>query len=218
MVGKSICRIEFDKKAVQGISTFEEKQIENQNQQSQRLRTDLTYVIAPQFVHKEKLERPINGHEFSNRVFVFGVNAEGQAISLITLSVNGLRAHHFGAIAERPYLKVRAFKNIKGLMRPDSDAAQFSVFVNGVLPIVFEGDKAYISRPFAFKVIDRRQCYNVSFKRVKNGYDMETYQEDGKNYIKFVPVTMNSYAVVDVPEIDTSLIDKLYTTGLPIKR
>ena len=49
MVGKSLCRIEFDKNALQGISTLNEKQIAALNQQSQRLRNDLTYVIVPPY-------------------------------------------------------------------------------------------------------------------------------------------------------------------------
>lgn len=220
MVGKSLLRIEFDKKAVQGISTLDEKQIANINQQSQRLRNDLTYVIVPQYVHKEKLPQPINGNEFSNRVFAIGVNADGQGIHAVTLSVNGLRTRHFGVIAENLNLKVRAYKNAKGLMRPDPSVVQFSVFTYGELPLITTRDHAFISRPFAFKVVGRGQCYNVSFKQVKNGYDMETFQEEGKDYIKLVPVTLNKYEEVDnVPEVDTfGIIDEIYTSNLPVKR
>lgn len=217
MVGKSLCRIEFDKNALQGISTLNEKQIAALNQQSQRLRNDLTYVIVPQFVHSEKLPQPVNGNEFSNRVFAIGVNAEGQAIQAVTLSVNGLRARHYGVIAENPNLRVSAVKNDAGLMRAERGTTQYSVFANGALPIVTAGDKAYISRPFAFKVTGRNACYNASFKQVKEGYDMETYNEDGKDYIKFTPVTMNKYEEVDnVPAVDTNgIIDEIYTKDLP---
>ena len=217
MVGKSICRIEYDKNAIQGISTLNDKQIAALNQQSQRLRNDLTYVVVPQFVHSEKLPQPINGNEFSNRIFVIGVNAEGDAIQALTLSVNGLRARHYGVIKDNPNFKVSAIKNESGLMRAERGTTQFSVFANGALPIVTAGDKAYISRPFAFKVVGRDACYNVSFKQVKNGYDMETFNEDGKDYVKFTPVTMNKYEEVDnVPEVDTNgIIDEMYTANLP---
>lgn len=217
MVGKSMCRIEFDKKAVQGISTLNEKQIASLNQRSQLLRKDLTYVIVPQYVHSEKLPQPINGNEFSNRIFAIGVNEAGDAVQAITLSINGLRARHYGMIAENPNLRVSAVKNDAGLMRAERGAQIFSVFETGSLPIVTAGEKAYISRPFAFKVTGRGQCYNVSFKETKNGYDMETFQEDGKSYVKFTPVTLNKYAEVDsVPEVDTNgIIDEVYTKDLP---
>ena len=46
---------------------------------------------------------------------------------------------------------------------------------------------------------------------------METFNEDGKDYVKFTPVTLNKYEEVDnVPEVDTNgIIDEVYTTDLP---
>lgn len=203
MKNASIIR-EYDPEAINGVAEMTESQLRSiQNQNSARLRKDLTYVIAPQWVHNEKLATAINGNDISKKIFAVGVDAEGTPVQIVSLSVNGLRQRHYGLVSANPTLKVVAEKNADGLYRPVG-ATTYSVFSEGALPIRINGKQAYISRPFAFKVNSRGQVFVVNeFKKVAKGYDMAHFTEDGKEYLKLGYQTVNDYAeVMKVPEVD----------------
>ena len=195
---------EFDSSLVGGVSQFEQNQIDNFNfQQSARLRQDLTYVVAPQWVHDEKLARPINGNDRSRKIFAVGVDANGNPVQMVSLSVNGLRLRHYGKVNDNPTLKIKAAANEQKLFRA-VDAIQTSVFKEGNLPIATSDKKAYIKRDFAFKVNDRYAVFVPDgFTKKGNGYDMDHYQEDGKEYVKLGKQTVNEYSeVLGAPVVD----------------
>lgn len=220
MATKSTIRIEFDKSMNLGIAELTDSQTRNYGRQSQRLRTDLTYVIMPQWVHSEKLATPINGRDKSNRIYAIGVDADGNAVQAISLSVNTLQARHFGLVKDNPALKISAIKNEDGLWRVGRGADQFSVFEVGSLPLTVVGKKAYISRPFAFKVTGRGNCYTISFTEKGAGsgkYDVDHYNEDGNEFVTLGASAMNKYVeVLNVPSVDwNGVIGDDYTKDLP---
>lgn len=212
-------RLDFDPSNVGEVATLTDSQVRNFSQQSQRLRQDLTYVICPQWVHEEKIQ-PVNGYDKSNRIFALGVNEQGVPVMGVTLSVNGLRARHYGRIDQHPGLKIEAVINQDGLKRIGAGASQTNVFSSGALPIKVTTDKrAYITRPFAFRVNGMGQCYTVAFTETSKGsgkWNVNTYNEGGKEYVEFRPQSYNDYVEVDnVPVVSFDFVPEKFRKDLP---
>ena len=217
-VQKSI-RLDFDPSKVGEIATFTDTQLRNLNSQSQRLRQDLVYVICPQWVHVEKLATPVNGYDTSNRIFALGVNEQGVPVAGVTLSVNGLRATHYGVIKDNPGMKIEAAPNTQGLMRAVG-GSQTRVFSLGALPIKTTADKrAYITRPFAFRIAGNNECYAVSFTETAKGsgkWNIDTVNVGGTDYVKFRPQRYNDYQEVDnVPVVSFDFVPDKFKKDLP---
>ena len=136
MVGKSIqARVEYDATAIVGVSTFTATQLRAiMFEGGTRLRQDLTYVIPRQWVHDEKLKQAFNGYDRSRKVFVIGINDEGQCVTSLTLGVSGLRSSYYGEATEQ--LTISAVKNAVGLYRAISGTELISVFDKGNFKLV----------------------------------------------------------------------------------
>lgn len=207
MVGKSIqARVEYDATAIVGVSTFTAAQLRAiMFEGATRLRNDLTYVIPRQWVHDEKLKQTFNGYDTSRKVFVIGINNEGQCVTVLTLGVSGLRSSNYGEATDK--LLISAVKNAAGLHRAISGTELISVFEKGHFTLKGEDTgKAYVAEDFAFKVVGRHQVYVGKFKAIGRGdslkWDMLTQKVDGQEYLDLGITSMNRYEQQDVvPEI-----------------
>lgn len=219
MANKKQCRVDFNPAAISGIAELNEKQVQNYQTTAQRLRSDLTYFVPKQWVHDEKVT--VNGREQkSNKIFAIGCDANGNPITAVTLSVNGLRNRHYGKVKENPGLRIAAIQNEDKLWRAAQGTQQESVFSQGALPLTVVGNKAYINRPFAFSIVGRNACYGVNFTEKTTGkWDINHHNEDGKEYVTLSSQTLNEYAEVDnIPSVDVeACIDgfSTYTNDLP---
>lgn len=208
MVGKSIqARVEYDVTAIAGVSTFSAAQLRSiMFEGGTRLRQDLTYVIPRQWVHDEKLKQSFNGYDTSRKVFVIGINDEGQCVSVLTLGVSGLRSSYYGEATEQ--IRISAVKNAAGLHRAISGTELISVFDKGNFKLTGEeSGKAYVAENFAFKVTGRHQVLVGKFKSIGRGdslkWDMLTKTIDGSDYLDLGFTSMNRYEQQDiVPEIN----------------
>lgn len=220
MATKSQVRLDYNPALVQGIAELDDKQVQNYQTTAQRLRSDLTYVVPQQWVHSEDVV--VNGvNRKSNKVFAIGVDAHGNAICVVTLSVNGLRARHYGKVKENPTLRISAVQNEDKLWRAAAGTSQEPVFAQGALPLTVKGKKAYINRNFAFNITGRHQCYGVNFTETaanSGKYNIDHQNIDGAEYVKLSQQTLNEYSEIDnVPGFDSGVIPgfDVYTNDLP---
>ena len=208
MVGKSIqARVEYDATVIVGVSKFTAAQLRSiMFEGATRLRTDLTYVIPKQWVHDEKLKQSFNGYDTSRKVFVIGLNDEGQCVTVLTLGVSGLRSSYYGEATEQ--IMISAVKNAAGLHRAISGTELISVFDKGNFKLTGEeSGKAFVAKDFAFKMTGRHQVLIGKFKAIGRGdnvkWDMITKSIDGSDYLDLGFTSMNRYEQLDVvPEIN----------------
>jgi hypothetical protein len=132
MATKNQVRLDYNPALVQGVAELDDKQVNNYQTTAQRLRSDLTYVVPKQWIHSEDVT--VNGQKRkSNKIFAIGVDASGNAICVVTMSVNGLRARHYGKVKENPTLRISAVQR-----RPAED---------DILPCMyFQGTAKTLSR------------------------------------------------------------------------
>lgn len=200
-------RVDYDSRKISGVAQLNDKQIASLNyiQNSARLRKDLTYVIPAQKAHIGKVR--VDGEDCDSvRVFAIGIDKNNKALLSTTLSVNTLRAFHYGFVNDGP-LHIEATLNAEGLVRIPKYINSKSVWVKGSSHIVVDGRLAIVPRPFAFRVIDRTDVYQPQFKEAYHGPGIYNYltmvDDEGKNIVVFKKVTVNIYEeVFDVPEVD----------------
>lgn len=212
--------VDYDKSSVRGISMLDDRAKQNLTYgNSSRLRKDLTYFIPRQWVHDEEITTS-NGKQISKKVFVLGVTEDNQVASVTTLSINGLRARHYGKVSENPNLRITCHQNDEHLWRADENA-RVGVFEDGNFQLSVEGDRAAVKKPQAFKVVDRADVYQLGFTQTAEGsgkWNVNVAQVDGKTIADLAKATMNFYkAVLEIPEVDAeSCIDdyETYIAGL----
>ena len=205
MANKSQCRVDYNPQAISGIAELNDKQVESYQTTAQRLRSDLIYFVPKQWVHDENVK--VNGVDHkSNKIFAIGVDKDGNAITAVTLSVNGLRNRHYGKIKENPNLMIKAFQNDDKLWRAVAGTTQEPVFVQGALPLTVIGKKAYINRPFAFSITGRHQCFGVNFTESAPGkWNINHHTVGTDEYVTLTSQTLNEYSEVDnVPNVDAN--------------
>ena len=220
MATKNQVRLDYNPELVQGVAELDDKQVNNYQTTAQRLRSDLTYVVPKQWIHSEDVT--VNGQKRkSNKIFAIGVDASGNAICVVTMSVNGLRARHYGKVKENPTLRISAVQNEDKLWRCAPGTAQEPVFAQGALPLTVTGKKAYINRNFAFNITGRHSCYGVNFTETapnSGKYNIDRQTIDGADFVKLTSQTLNEYTEIDnVPTVDSTVIPGFdtYTNDLP---
>lgn len=204
MATKNQVRVEFDEKLILGTAEFEDKQLENiQYAGNVRLRSDYRYVIRRQWVHSQKLLKPVNGNDKSKKIFVIGINKEsGRVETVLTLALNQLLQQFYDLVKDNPDMRITAVKNKDGLWRAISGTSQVSVWKKGGLPTRTVEKKVYIPYDIAFELAERAAVYTGKMFKKGEGWDMMTKVIDSSTYLDLGVQNMNLFNEIEVPEFD----------------
>lgn len=216
MATKNQVRIEFNEELILGTAEFEDKQLENlQYASNVRLRSDYTYVIRRQWVHNEKLLKPVNGNDKSKKLFIIGINKATNAVeTVLTLSLNSLLQQFYDIVRDNPGMRISAVKNDQQLWRAISGTTQVSVWKKGNLPTRSEKKKVYIPYDIAFELAERTAVYTGKMIKKSGGWDMLTKVIDGNTYLDLGVQNMNLFTEVEVPDFNDESIGERALTQL----
>ena len=220
IMGKIMISVDYDKSSIKGISQLDDRAKQALTfGNSSRLRKDLTYFIPRQWVHDEEINTQ-DGKRISKKVFVLGITDDNQVASVTTLSINGLRARHYGKVADNPNFYITCHQNDDKLWRADENAKE-SVYVDGNFQLHVEGDRAAVTKPQAFKVVDRADVYQLGFTQTapnSGKWNVNVAKVGEQVVADLAKATVNFYkAILEIPEVEAAdCIDdyETYIAGL----
>lgn len=205
----------------EGMATFDQKQQDRYtNSNSVRLNPDFIYYVPKQYVHSEKLARPINGVSSSKKVYALGLDKNTKELmEIISLSINGLTQQFYCEKEGNEAFTVKAVKTRDGNGWTSDVRAERTPFDptgqrNTGLIMRAEGSNMIVN-PIAFQLNKHRACFVNSFKQTngKWGLDVTDADENGVRFVKLQETSVNDYHIIsdvamtrdEVAKSDTSV-------------
>lgn len=204
--------IEFTQDNVLGVADgLSDRQVTNLNigSNSVRLNKDLVYYIPKQKIHLEKWSDDTAANP-ALKVFAIGINADGEATCVTSLSVNTLRARYLCEANEPQHFETTV--NADGLVRFAPQPVQYSVWADEFrIPVKAENKQGLFTEPVFFKVSDRHNVLVPAFVKDakikvngRDGYHIRTYKDSNIAALDNTVVWL--YTKVEGTEVDTSCI------------
>ena len=204
-------QIDFTEKNVLGEAAgLSDRQVNslNMGNNSPRLDKKLTYYIPKQKLHLEKWSDAADAQP-SIKVFAIGIDENGDAQCVTTLSINTLRGRYLGEAKDN--LKLSTNVNDDGLVRFDPQPAQYSVWEDEFrIPVAAVDKTGLFKEDVFFKVTMRHQVAVPAFEKankIVNGreaYNIKVYENTNIAALDVQPVW--SYMQVEGTPVDTSCI------------
>lgn len=165
------------------------------NSQSMQLSRDLIYGVYDQYVHVSDLARPIGKYTTAKRIFIIGFD-NGNPVDIKEISCNGVRQLHYGDLET---VGMHEAENRDGVLRIPTSVRAQSLFTGGI-PQWDKDGNSLIVKKFAFRVKDRNKKAVANYVERGDGkWDVETVNQDGKQYVKFSALDLNEYEMCEFP-------------------